>query len=249
MVLLFFLSMVVILRYIDAPGAEQEERCRAGLRSRKIMQWPLLQAMAAKSVSTSPLSHPAGEKPPVAHKTELLPGGVASRRVRTVSRRVFSAASVFRRSARRRPRRAARAEAVSRPSARYMPRTDSAQRYAPTGAGGGVIILRKPLENAADTGERFRLFRRRRNLRQRSRRNCRGLRRLGVAAAARDSSGRPAAAIAPARNTSVNIRMTTLFFIVFSFREAFIRRGRSRPYCRLIPHCSAHCSALRASVP
>ena len=166
-------------------------------------------AMAAKSVSTSPLSHPA-VKPPVAHKTELLPGGERFRRSPHRFKGGFSAPRRFRRSARRKCR-GARAEAVSRPSARYWPRTDSAQRYAPT-APEAVIILREPLENAADTGERFRLFRRRRNLRQRSRRNCRGLRRFRRGAAARDSSGRPAAAIAPARNTSVNIRMTTLFF-------------------------------------
>ena len=174
-------------------------------------------AMAAKSVSTSPLSHPA----------------VRSRFKAGFQRRVVFAVArgVGRAGGARRGCVASVREILAEDGFRPAVRADR--------AGGGVIILREPLENAADTGERFCLFRRRRNLRQRSRRNCRGLRRL------RRGCGGPAAAIAPARNTSVNIRMTTLFFIVFSFREAFIRRGRSRPYCRLIPHCSA----LRESAP
>ena len=144
-----------------------------------------------------PALPPGGEKPPVAHKTELLPGGERFRRSPHRFKAGFQRRVVF--AVARGVGRAGGARRGCVASVREILAEDgfrpAVRAYR---AGGGVIILREP-----------------------------------------------AAAIAPARNTSVNIRMTTLFFIVFSFREAFIRRGRSRPYCRLIPHCSA----LRASVP
>ena len=171
-----------------------------------------------------PALPPGGEKPPVAHKTELLPGGERFRRSPHRFKAGFQRCVVF--AVARGVGRAGGARRGCVASVRKILAEDGFRPAVRADrAGGGEISGNDPGVTAGVSVG------------------------FDVAAAARDSSGRPAAAIAPARNTSVNIRMTTLFFIVFSFREAFIRRGRSRPYCRLIPHCSAHCSALRASAP
>ena len=79
MVLLFFLSMVVILRYIDAPGAEQEEDAAPGCAAGKLCNGRSCGNGGEERVHFPALPS-GGEKPPVAHKTELLPGGERFRR-------------------------------------------------------------------------------------------------------------------------------------------------------------------------
>ena len=121
---------------------------------------PAPAAIAAKSASTSPLSHP-----PVAHKAKLLPGGERFRRglhrFQTASERrvVFAVPRGIRRAGgARRGRIASVREILPEDGLRPAVRADR--------AGGGIKILREPLENAAETGERFRRFRRRRRLRR-----------------------------------------------------------------------------------
>ena len=112
-----------------------------------------------------PALPPGGKKPPVAHKAKLLPGGERFRRglhrFQTASERrvVFAVPRGIRRAGgARRGRIASVREILPEDGFRPAVRADR--------AGGGIKILREPLENAAETGERFRRFRRRRRLRR-----------------------------------------------------------------------------------